>query len=528
MSRLISTTLTKKTADPTGGLTIKALQDRRRALAEAQPEAPAQIASPWQGAAFMANSFVNQLQQNRSEEAEKAGRAALAQAMMRQDPMTGELPPDAMATALALDPETAMRLKEHVMQYRQRQAETQAGWAHDQSVLTEQRAYDEAHGTKFVPDPTDPTGRRYIDQSGKEPPRYINPPTQYKADPNDPTKYVDTSGANPPQYVTPPSRYVQDANDPTKFVDTSGKNPPQYVKPPSNWVQDAKDPTLWHDPTGTEPDRYVSPPTRFQQDPNDPTKYVDTTGQHAPQLVEPRDPRPNWEQSPTDPSLYIDTTKQKPPEYVQPKTPSSGITMTTNADGTTTTTIGGTGKTTEAQGNVANYYARASGSTAGIDAGEQVLTSLAPRLPGLALGQDSELGQMMGNAMSSPEYQVARQNADNFITAFLRKESGAAVQPGEFTRYNNLFIPQPGDKPEKLAAKRRARAIAMEGLKAPIAGMPLQAQIDDAIAKIDDPNYMPVARTAPSATTPAPAPAPAPAVNGDPEVDAILKKYGGG
>jgi hypothetical protein len=533
--RLISTTQTSKT-DPTGGLTLKALQDRRRALAEQTPQAPAQIASPWQGAAYMADSFVNALQQKSAEAKDTAGRQALAQALMRQDPMTGDLPPDAMATALALDPEAAMRIKEHVMSYRQQQAQQQAGWEHDKAVLDDQRRYDEAHGTKFEVDPTDPTGRRYIDRSGKEPPRYLTPPPNYQPSADDPTKIIDTTGQNPPQYVVQPSKYEQAKDDPTKFIDVSGRNPPQYVQAPSNWVQDQKDPTLWHDPTGKEPDRYVSPPSRFERDKNNPNLYNDTTGQSAPQLVEPRDPKPNWEKDPTDPTgqRYIDTTKQNPPEYPAPKTGGSGITVTTNADGTTTTTVGGPGpgKVTEAQGNIANYYARAAGSADAIDKGEQVLTQLGPRIPLLAFGQDSPLGQMASNVMAGPEYQVAQQGASDFVTAFLRRESGAAIQPSEWVRYNNLFIPQPGDKPEKIAAKRRARAIAMEGMKAPIAGTPIQTQIDDAIAKINDPTYQPGTKQMPAegpvrdvAATPTPAQS---TLAADPEVDAILKKYGGG
>lgn len=110
--RLIPTTITHKTSDPndpTGGQTIDALIARQRALSQNQPTAPAQIASPWQGAAFMANSFVNSLQQKQAQDQETAGRTKLAQLMSGIDPTAGATP-EQMAGITSLDTDLGTKL----------------------------------------------------------------------------------------------------------------------------------------------------------------------------------------------------------------------------------------------------------------------------------------------------------------------------------------------------------------------------------------------------------------------------------
>lgn len=53
----------------------------------------------------------------------------------------------------------------------------------------------------------------------------------------------------------------------------------------------------------------------------------------------------------------------------------------------------------------------------------------------------------------------------NFISAVLRKESGAAISPTEFSEANKLYFEQPGDDPSVMAQKQQARADAIEGMK---------------------------------------------------------------
>jgi hypothetical protein len=74
-------------------------------------------------------------------------------------------------------------------------------------------------------------------------------------------------------------------------------------------------------------------------------------------------------------------------------------------------------------------------------------------------------GLPMGNYLQSTEYQKYKQAASNFITALLRKESGAAIGKEEFDRYDKEYMPQPGDSREVLVQKSEARQVAIDGMK---------------------------------------------------------------
>lgn len=60
-------------------------------------------------------------------------------------------------------------------------------------------------------------------------------------------------------------------------------------------------------------------------------------------------------------------------------------------------------------------------------------------------------------ALRSPEHQQYQQAAEQWIRAFLRKESGAAISKDEFARDFKVYFPQPGDGAETIAQKERAR-----------------------------------------------------------------------
>ncbi len=70
-----------------------------------------------------------------------------------------------------------------------------------------------------------------------------------------------------------------------------------------------------------------------------------------------------------------------------------------------------------------------------------------------------------GNAMVSPEYQKLDQAQRNFINAQLRRESGAAISPGEFDNAKKQYFPQPGDSPDVLAQKEQNRNTALQGMQ---------------------------------------------------------------
>jgi hypothetical protein len=71
---------------------------------------------------------------------------------------------------------------------------------------------------------------------------------------------------------------------------------------------------------------------------------------------------------------------------------------------------------------------------------------------------------LVGNSLVSEDKQLAEQAKVNFITAVLRKESGASISPGEFEQAEKVYFPQPGDTAETIKQKRDARITAVKGL----------------------------------------------------------------
>lgn len=67
--------------------------------------------------------------------------------------------------------------------------------------------------------------------------------------------------------------------------------------------------------------------------------------------------------------------------------------------------------------------------------------------------------------MNDPQRQKADQAERAFIAAILRYDSGAAIPPEEFVTQGRIYFPRPGDTPEVLEQKARARIVALQGLK---------------------------------------------------------------
>jgi len=65
----------------------------------------------------------------------------------------------------------------------------------------------------------------------------------------------------------------------------------------------------------------------------------------------------------------------------------------------------------------------------------------------------------------SPEQQQVVNGRINFITAVLRKESGAAISPGEFLTAEKLYFPKPGDDATVIKQKQRARELAIKAME---------------------------------------------------------------
>jgi hypothetical protein len=70
------------------------------------------------------------------------------------------------------------------------------------------------------------------------------------------------------------------------------------------------------------------------------------------------------------------------------------------------------------------------------------------------------------NITASPEQQQTRQARQNFITAVLRKESGATIRPDEFKVEEEKYFPTINDDAKTIKQKQEARKLAIESLKA--------------------------------------------------------------
>jgi hypothetical protein len=73
------------------------------------------------------------------------------------------------------------------------------------------------------------------------------------------------------------------------------------------------------------------------------------------------------------------------------------------------------------------------------------------------------LPQVLGGL--SPEQQQVAQARINFITALLRKESGAAIGASEFATAEKNYFPKPGDDAATIAQKQQARKTAIKAME---------------------------------------------------------------
>jgi hypothetical protein len=73
-------------------------------------------------------------------------------------------------------------------------------------------------------------------------------------------------------------------------------------------------------------------------------------------------------------------------------------------------------------------------------------------------------GSPLTNWAASEEGQMYRQAQENFVSANLRQESGAAIPKDEMNKEIRKYFPVVGDQPGVIAQKARARAIATKGM----------------------------------------------------------------
>jgi hypothetical protein len=118
---------------------------------------------------------------------------------------------------------------------------------------------------------------------------------------------------------------------------------------------------------------------------------------------------------------------------------------------------------TESQGNATLFGARAKEA-------DKVLNEVGGNYSPAALSTKGLVENVPGvsavaNALMGANEQKVDQAQRNFINAVLRKESGAAISPGEFASAKKQYFPEVGDKPEKLAQKAQNRTTAIQGLR---------------------------------------------------------------
>ena len=121
---------------------------------------------------------------------------------------------------------------------------------------------------------------------------------------------------------------------------------------------------------------------------------------------------------------------------------------------------------TESQGNATAYGLR-------MKEAEAILEDLAKQ--GVLRGAMVEGVPFVGGAYAkalpsalggtSQQEQQVNQAKSNFITAVLRKESGAVISDSEFAREDNKYFPQVNDGPAVIKQKANARRLAIEAMK---------------------------------------------------------------
>ena len=157
-------------------------------------------------------------------------------------------------------------------------------------------------------------------------------------------------------------------------------------------------------------------------------------------------------------------------------------------------------KLTEGQSKDVNYYSRGRYANAELTPQlEQELTSL-PQ----SLWSDVPI---VGNYGKTAEYQTAKRAASEFLAVILRKDTGAAVTPAEFALYGPMYLPEPGDTPQVVEAKRAARERALSSLKLGLGtARPLADEIDQQFAVEQEQKAAPAAQPGGAPATAAPDP----------------------
>lgn len=123
----------------------------------------------------------------------------------------------------------------------------------------------------------------------------------------------------------------------------------------------------------------------------------------------------------------------------------------------------------ESQKKTAVFARRMFDSAGELDRLEQVIDPTS-RLIEMIAGSGGVKSEV-ANRLSSPEEQQYATAASDFVTAQLRKESGAAIGDDEFERKYREFFPVPGDTPAQIKAKAERRRKAAQDMSVESGGL---------------------------------------------------------
>ncbi len=192
-------------------------------------------------------------------------------------------------------------------------------------------------------------------------------------------------------------------------------------------------------------------------------RLVDLAAPGGPQSVDLGAGAPSWRAAtPDEAARYGAVAGQIGPDgKFDPINPPSGMTVESDGQGGFSIAQGagiGAKPLNEGQSKNVIYATRAEGSLPVLENTADALTSLPD-----AVAQSVPGG--VGRYAQDPRYQQAKQAGDEFLSAILRKDTGAAITSQEMEVYGTTYLPRPGDSPEVLTQKRASRARAVEALR---------------------------------------------------------------
>lgn len=116
---------------------------------------------------------------------------------------------------------------------------------------------------------------------------------------------------------------------------------------------------------------------------------------------------------------------------------------------------------TEGQRSAAGYAER---MVIADNISKQLPASALPTIGTAVAGGVPLIGGYIQRRVMSPEQQLYKQAADDWIRAKLRKESGAVIGEEEMAREYETYFPQPGDTPSVIKQKEQARSTATQAM----------------------------------------------------------------